>query len=71
MRVHHLNYISTWPLGGTLTDGRTDSIVRRGHLTNHCVLVETGSSLVLIDTGLGLLDVAAPSSRLSAFSSRS
>lgn len=67
MRVHHLNCISTCPLGGKLMDGRTESIVRRGHLTCHCLLVETASSLVLIDTGLGLLDVADPKSRLSGF----
>jgi glyoxylase-like metal-dependent hydrolase (beta-lactamase superfamily II) len=48
-------------------DGRTESLVRRGHLACHCLLVETGTSLVLIDTGLGLLDVADPKSRLSAF----
>jgi glyoxylase-like metal-dependent hydrolase (beta-lactamase superfamily II) len=67
MRVHHLNCISTCPLGGKLMDGRTESIVRRGHLACHCLLVETGSSLVLIDTGMGLLDVANPASRLSGF----
>lgn len=67
MRVHHLNCISTCPLGGKLMDGRTESIVRRGHLTCHCLLVETGSSLVLVDTGLGLRDVADPKSRLSRF----
>jgi glyoxylase-like metal-dependent hydrolase (beta-lactamase superfamily II) len=67
MRVHHLNCISTCPLGGKLMDGRTESIVQRGHLTCHCLLVETGSSLVLIDTGMGLLDVANPQSRLSGF----
>lgn len=67
MRVHHLNCISTCPLGGTLMDGRTESIVRRGHLTCHCLLVETDSSLVLVDTGLGLRDVADPKGRLSAF----
>ena len=67
MRVHHLNCISTCPLGGKLMDGRTDSIVRRGELACHCLLVETADSLVLIDTGLGLRDVAQPRERLSAF----
>ena len=67
MRVHHLNCISTCPLGGKLMDGRTESIVRRGELACHCLLVETGSALVLIDTGLGLRDVAAPKERLSGF----
>jgi glyoxylase-like metal-dependent hydrolase (beta-lactamase superfamily II) len=67
MRVHHLNCISTCPLGGKLMDGHTDSLFRRGRLTCHCLLVETNSSLVLIDTGLGLRDVADPKSRLSWF----
>jgi glyoxylase-like metal-dependent hydrolase (beta-lactamase superfamily II) len=67
MRLHHLNCISTCPLGGKLMDGRTESIVRRGELACHCLLVEAGSSLVLVDTGLGLRDVADPKSRLSAF----
>jgi glyoxylase-like metal-dependent hydrolase (beta-lactamase superfamily II) len=67
MRIHHLNCISTCPLGGMLMDARTESIVRRGELACHCLLVETGSGLVLIDTGLGLRDVADPRSRLSAF----
>jgi glyoxylase-like metal-dependent hydrolase (beta-lactamase superfamily II) len=48
-------------------DDRTESIIRRGHLTCHCLLVETDSSLVLIDAGLGLRDVADPRSRLSRF----
>jgi hypothetical protein len=47
MRVHHLNCISTCPLGGKLMDGRSESL--RGKLTCHCLLVETGDSLVLID----------------------
>lgn len=66
MRTHLLNCISTCPLGGALMDGSTyDSI--RGRLTCTCLLVETDSTLVLIDTGLGLEDVAAPHSRLSSF----
>ena len=66
MRIHHLNCISTCPLGGKLMDGRT-SLFRRGELACHCLLVETGSSLVLVDTGLGLKDVRLPRPRLSWF----
>ncbi len=65
MRVHHLNCISTCPLGGKLMDGRSETL--RGKLTCHCLLVETGNSLVLIDTGFGLRDVADPKGRLSKF----
>lgn len=67
MRIHHLNCISTCPLGGKLMDNRTESIIRRGHLACHCLLVETDAGLVLIDTGLGLRDVLAPKERLSRF----
>ena len=67
MRVHHLNCISTCPLGGKLMDGRTDSIIKRGHLTCHCLAIETEEGLILVDTGLGLKDVADPKGRLSAF----
>lgn len=65
MRVHHLNCISSCPLGGRLVDGRSKGW--RGKLACHCLLVETGSQLVLLDTGYGLRDVADPKSRLSAF----
>lgn len=67
MRVHHLNCISTCPLGGHLMDGRTPGVLERGHLSCHCLLVETNAGLVLIDTGFGLRDVAEPRARLSAF----
>lgn len=67
MRVQHLNCISTCPLGGHLMDGRTHGVLERGHLSCHCLLVETNAGLVLIDTGFGLRDVAEPRARLSAF----
>src|SRR3954451_9318603 len=63
MRIHHLNCISSCPLGGYLMDGRSRGL--RARLTCHCLLVETGSALVLVDTGFGLCDVAAPRTRLS------
>ncbi|HEX7011833.1 MAG TPA: MBL fold metallo-hydrolase [Steroidobacteraceae bacterium] len=65
MRIHHLNSISTCPLGGALMDGRTRGL--RGRLACHCLLIETDSMLVLVDTGFGLRDVADPYSRLSKF----
>jgi glyoxylase-like metal-dependent hydrolase (beta-lactamase superfamily II) len=67
VRVHHLNCISSCPLGGKLMDGRTPSLLRRGELCCHCLLVETDNGLVLVDTGFGLRDVADPKSRLSTF----
>jgi glyoxylase-like metal-dependent hydrolase (beta-lactamase superfamily II) len=65
MRIHHLNCISTCPLGGALMDGHSHSL--RGRLACHCLLVETPKTLVLIDTGFGLRDVANPRPRLSRF----
>lgn len=67
MRVHHLNCISTCPLGGKLMDGETASLLKRGHLTCHCLLLECDDGLVLVDTGLGMQDVANPRKRLSWF----
>lgn len=67
MRIHHLNCISSCPLGGKLMDGRTPSILRRGELCCHCLLVETERGLVLVDTGFGLSDVNNPASRISSF----
>jgi glyoxylase-like metal-dependent hydrolase (beta-lactamase superfamily II) len=65
MRIHHLNCISTCPLGGALMDGRTLGV--RGRLACHCMLVETATELVLVDTGFGLRDCRHPRSRISAF----
>lgn len=67
MKVHHLNCISTCPLGGRLMDGFTPSMVERGHLTSHCLLIEADDRLVLVDTGMGLRDVRDPHGRLSRF----
>jgi glyoxylase-like metal-dependent hydrolase (beta-lactamase superfamily II) len=67
MHIHHLNCISTCPLGGKLMDGTTKSVFERGHLTCHCLLVESHNGLILVDTGLGLRDVENPRTRLSRF----
>lgn len=67
MRVHHLNCISSCPLGGHLMDAGRESVLHRGHLTNHCLLVEDRDQLLLVDTGFGLDEVRNPSSRLSRF----
>src|SRR3954471_7334508 len=66
MRVHHLNCVSACPLGGRLMDGMSGAALR-GRLTSHCLLLETERSLVLVDTGYGLRDVADPRSRLAQF----
>ncbi|WP_222845114.1 MBL fold metallo-hydrolase [Vreelandella nanhaiensis] len=48
-------------------DGQTRSLVKRGHLTCHCLLLEADHGLILVDTGLGLEDVRNPKSQLSGF----
>lgn len=63
MRVHHLNCISSCPIGGMLMDGRSRGLYAR--LVCHCLLVELGDRLVLVDTGYGLRDIAEPRARLS------
>jgi glyoxylase-like metal-dependent hydrolase (beta-lactamase superfamily II) len=67
MKVHHLNCISSCPLGGRLMDGRSPSVWQRGQLCCHCLLVESNAGLVLVDTGFGLRDVRNPYVRLSSF----
>jgi glyoxylase-like metal-dependent hydrolase (beta-lactamase superfamily II) len=66
MRVHHLNCVSSCPLGGRLMDGVSARSLR-GTLVCHCLLVESERELVLVDTGYGLKDVENPRSRLSPF----
>ena len=54
------------PLGGFLLDGATRGL-GPARLSCHCLLLETSRGLVLVDTGLGLLDVERPRQRLSLF----
>lgn len=64
MRIHHLDCCSMCPFPERLVNGR-GSMFRRGRMVAHCLLIETaGSGLVLVDTGIGLADIAAPSARL-------
>lgn len=64
MRVHHLNCGSMRPAG-------LDVLARLGRgpehtqMVCHCLLIECGDSLVLIDTGFGLEDIDEPYTRLS------
>ena len=64
MRLHHLNCGSLRPLGGRLISG-TGSPFGTAPLVCHCLLVETDEGLVLVDTGFGMQDVAAPIESLS------
>lgn len=64
MRIHHLNCASLCPFGGHLFDRQARGM-GEAHLVCHCMLVETQSGLVLIDTGLGMRDVFYPQERIS------
>ena len=58
MEVHHLDCCTMCPVAGRwLNDHR--------HMVAHCLLIETDrDGLVLVDTGIGLADVADPAGRL-------
>jgi len=59
MRIHHLNTGTMCPIGRRLVNG-TGSIFQRACMVCHCLLIETDHGLALVDTGLGLDDIAAP-----------
>src|SRR3954453_11774350 len=59
MRVHHLNTGTMCPIGRRLVNG-TGSVFQRARMVCHCLLVETDDGLALVDTGIGLDDIANP-----------
>jgi glyoxylase-like metal-dependent hydrolase (beta-lactamase superfamily II) len=59
VRVHHLNCGTMCPRGGRLLGGQGGPL-SEAQLVCHCLLVETGDALVLVDTGLGTADCADP-----------
>lgn len=63
LRIHHLNCASLHPLAGFTLEHR-NAAHACGGLVCHCLLIETESGLVLVDTGLGEADVAAGARRL-------
>jgi glyoxylase-like metal-dependent hydrolase (beta-lactamase superfamily II) len=65
MRIHHLNCGTCCPLGGGLFDGRSTGLF--GKLVCHCLLIESESGLILVDTGFGTKDIDRPHQRLSEF----
>ena len=62
MRIHHLDCGSHYPIGGHFLDGTRTGLF--AHLCTHCLLIELGEGLVLVDTGYGLQDVRQLSRRL-------
>jgi len=66
MRVHHLDCCTMCPRGQSALDGG-GSLVARGRLVSHCLLLETeAEGLVLVDAGIGVEDVR-DTRRLGAF----
>ncbi len=65
MKIHHLNCGTCCPAGGRLFDGISDGPLAR--IVCHCLLIETDSGLVLVDTGFGSRDVERPHQRLAGF----
>jgi glyoxylase-like metal-dependent hydrolase (beta-lactamase superfamily II) len=57
MRVHHLSAGTMCPLLGR-------ALNREARMVCHCLLVETNDGLVLVDSGIGLRDLADPRGRL-------
>jgi glyoxylase-like metal-dependent hydrolase (beta-lactamase superfamily II) len=52
------------PFGGRLVDGGR-GFLRKGTMVCHCLLVETGDGLVLVDSGLGTDDITNPKDSLT------
>ena len=59
MTVHHLNCGTLCPYGGRLVSGE-GGLIGGAEMVCHCLLIEAGDSLVLVDTGFGADDVAPP-----------
>ena len=59
MRVHHLNAGTMCPISAKLVNGR-GGLFERARLVCHVLLLETDDGLVLVDTGLGMDDIASP-----------
>jgi glyoxylase-like metal-dependent hydrolase (beta-lactamase superfamily II) len=60
MKIHHLNAGTMCPASARLVNG-SGGLFSRARLVCHLLLMETSKGLVLVDTGLGLGDIAKPS----------
>lgn len=66
MEIHHLNCGTMQALGFPAADG-TGSFLKRGHGVIHCLLIDTGDGLALVDTGWGSRDCLNPSGAVRQF----
>ncbi|HMJ14681.1 MAG TPA: MBL fold metallo-hydrolase [Polyangiaceae bacterium] len=66
MKIHHLDCCTMCPGAERWITGQ-GSFLARGRLVGHCLLVESASGLVLVETGIGSADIAQPTERLGRF----
>jgi glyoxylase-like metal-dependent hydrolase (beta-lactamase superfamily II) len=59
MRIHHLNCGSLCPHGGRLLGGE-GGLRSTAELICHCLAIESGDGIVLVETGFGLEDARNP-----------
>jgi len=64
MHIHHINCACMKPLGGAFYDGFSKGLTAK--LACHCLAIETNDGIVMVDTGVGMQDVAQPE-RISGF----
>ncbi|HEX7058517.1 MAG TPA: MBL fold metallo-hydrolase [Solirubrobacterales bacterium] len=66
MRVHHLNCGSFCPHGRRLING-DGGLLAQGTIVCHCLAIEAGDGLILVDTGFGIEDARNPRQLGGAF----
>jgi glyoxylase-like metal-dependent hydrolase (beta-lactamase superfamily II) len=66
MKIYHLNCGTMHAFGFPLEDN-TGGFFKPGHGVIHCLLVDTGNGLALVDTGWGTRDCTAPSPAVRQF----
>ena len=66
MQIHHLN-CGTMHAFGLPSGDNSGSFFTRGRGVMHCLLVDTGDGLALVDTGWGVRDCIAPSPVVQQF----
>lgn len=66
MQIHHLN-CGTMHAFGFPRDDNSGGFFKRGRGVIHCLLVDTGDGLALVDTGWGVRDCIAPSQAVRQF----
>lgn len=70
LRIHHINCGTMCPASARLVLGQ-GGLFERARMVCHCLLIESDAGLVLVDTGLGSADIAAPARLGRAFLRRS